>query len=112
AIGFIHSYVTGAHERQLRDALQARLPQLSISISSEVSPQMREFERFNTVCANAYVKPLIKSYLARLVVTLKKEGADCPVFMIHSGGGIISVQSAAEFPVRLVESGPAGGAIF
>ncbi|OLS60337.1 hydantoinase/oxoprolinase family protein [Pseudomonas putida] len=112
AIGFIHSYVNGAHERQLRDALQARLPQLSISISSEVSPQMREFERFNTVCANAYVKPLIKSYLDRLVITLKKEGADCPVFMIHSGGGIISVQSAAELPVRLVESGPAGGAIF
>ncbi|MFJ7005142.1 hydantoinase/oxoprolinase family protein [Pseudomonas putida] len=112
AVGFIHSYVNGAHERQLRDALQARLPQLSISISSEVSPQMREFERFNTVCANAYVKPLIKSYLDRLVVTLKQEGADCPVFMIHSGGGIISVQSAAEFPVRLVESGPAGGAIF
>lgn len=112
AIGFIHSYVNGAHERQLRDALQARLPQLSISISSEVSPQMREFERFNTVCANAYVKPLIKSYLDRLVVTLKESGADCPVFMIHSGGGIISVQSAAEFPVRLVESGPAGGAIF
>ncbi|GAB7531439.1 hydantoinase/oxoprolinase family protein [Pseudomonas sp. 3A(2025)] len=112
AIGFIHSYVNGVHERQLRDALQARLPNVSISISSEVSPQMREFERFNTVCANAYVKPLIKSYLDRLVVTLKAQGADCPVFMIHSGGGIISVQSAAEFPVRLVESGPAGGAIF
>lgn len=112
AIGLIHSYVNGAHERQLRDALQRRLPAVSISISSEVSPQMREFERFNTVCANAYVKPLIKSYLDRLLVTLKAAGATCPVFMIHSGGGIISVQSAAEFPVRLVESGPAGGAIF
>ncbi|WP_419709575.1 hydantoinase/oxoprolinase family protein [Pseudomonas sp. NFX224] len=112
AVGLIHSYVNGAHERLLRDALQRRLPQVSVSISSEVSPQMREFERFNTVCANAYVKPLIKSYLDRLVVTLKQSGADCPVFMIHSGGGIISVQSAAEFPVRLVESGPAGGAIF
>lgn len=112
AVGFIHSYVNGAHERLVRDALQRRLPNVSVSISSEVSPQMREFERFNTVCANAYVKPLIKSYLDRLVVTLKAQGADCPVFMIHSGGGIISVQSAAEFPVRLVESGPAGGAIF
>lgn len=112
AVGLIHSYVNGAHERLLRDALQSRLPDVSVSISSEVSPQIREFERFNTVCANAYVKPLIKSYLDRLVVTLKKSGADCPVFMIHSGGGIISVQSAAEFPVRLVESGPAGGAIF
>ena len=73
---------------------------------------MREFERFNTVCANAYVKPPIKSYLDRLVVSLKEIGVDCPVFMIHSGGGIISVESASEFPVRLVESGPAGGAIF
>lgn len=112
AIGFIHSYMNGAHERMLREALAARLPHVEISISSEVSPQMREFERFNTVCANAYVKPIIKSYLDRLVVTLKQEGAECPVFMIHSGGGIISVESAAEFPVRLVESGPAGGAIF
>ena len=112
AIGFIHSYMNGAHEQMLRDALIERLPHVAVSISSEVSPQMREFERFNTVCANAYVKPIIKSYLDRLVVTLKQEGAHCPVFMIHSGGGIISVESAAEFPVRLVESGPAGGAIF
>ncbi|CAI3133025.1 Acetophenone carboxylase gamma subunit [Acinetobacter calcoaceticus] len=112
AIGFIHSYMNGAHEQMLRDALVEKLPHVSVSISSEVSPQMREFERFNTVCANAYVKPIIKSYLDRLVVTLKEEGANCPVFMIHSGGGIISVESAAEFPVRLVESGPAGGAIF
>ena len=112
AIGFIHSYMNGAHEQMLRDALVARLPHVAVSISSEVSPQMREFERFNTVCANAYVKPIIKSYLDRLVVTLKQQGAHCPVFMIHSGGGIISVESAAEFPVRLVESGPAGGAIF
>ncbi|WP_287907367.1 hydantoinase/oxoprolinase family protein [Acinetobacter sp.] len=112
AIGFMHSYINGGHERTLRDALLKRLPHLSISISHEVSPQIREFERFNTVCANAYVKPIIKSYLDRLVVTLKEEGANCPVFMIHSGGGIISVKSAAEFPVRLVESGPAGGAIF
>ena len=112
AIGFLHSYINGQHEGMLRDALLAKLPHLSVSVSHEVSPQMREFERFNTVCANAYVKPIIQSYLDRLVVTLKKEGAHCPVFMIHSGGGIISVQSAAEFPVRLVESGPAGGAIF
>lgn len=112
AIGFIHAYVNGAHEVQVRDALLKRLPNLSVSISSEVSPQMREFERFNTVCANAYVKPAIKSYLDRLVVSLKEIGVGCPVFMIHSGGGIVSVESASEFPVRLVESGPAGGVIF
>lgn len=112
AVGFIHAYANGAHEVAMRDALLARMPGLSVSISSEVSPQMREFERFNTVCANAYVKPAIKSYLGRLVVSLKEIGVGCPVFMIHSGGGIVSVESASEFPVRLVESGPAGGAIF
>ncbi len=73
---------------------------------------MREFQRFNTVCANAYVKPLMASYLNRLVGRLREEGLVAPVFMIHSGGGIISIESAIEFPVRLLESGPAGGAIF
>ena len=84
AIGFIHAYANGAHEIAVRDAIVKRLPGLSVSISSEVSPQMREFERFNTVCANAYVKPAIKSYLDRLVVSLKDIGVRCPVFMIHS----------------------------
>jgi len=112
AVGFIHSYLNGEHERRFRDRLLARKPDLSVSISSEVSPQMREFQRFNTVCANAYVKPLMASYLNRLVDRLHDEGLVAPVFMIHSGGGIISVDSAIEFPVRLLESGPAGGAIF
>jgi len=112
AIGFIHAYVNGAHEERMRDALAKRLPHVSISISSEVSPQLREFERFNTVCANAYVRPLMQSYLERLVARIADAGAQCPVFIMHSGGGIVSVESAARFPVRLVESGPAGGAIF
>lgn len=111
AIGFIHSYMNPAHEARAR-AIIARKTGLPISISSEVSPQMREFERFNTVCANAYVRPQMADYLGRLQVRLKEKGAGCPVFMIHSGGGLISVETAAEFPVRLVESGPAGGAIF
>src|SRR5690625_375442 len=96
----------------MRDAIARRLPDVSLSISSEVSPQMREFERFNTVCANAYVRPQMADYLHRLQDRLKEMGATCPVFMIHSGGGLIDVETAAEFPVRLVESGPAGGAIF
>ncbi|CAM3650121.1 hydantoinase/oxoprolinase family protein (plasmid) [Agrobacterium radiobacter] len=112
AIGFIHSYLNGAHEKVVRERLLAKKPDISVSISSEVSPQMREFQRFNTVCANAFVKPLMASYLNRLVGRLTEEGTRCPVFMIHSGGGIISVESAVEFPVRLLESGPAGGAIF
>ena len=111
AVGFIHSYMNLDHERRARDIL-ARRVKAPISISSEVSPQMREFERFNTVCANAYVRPLMATYLARLQSRLRDLGATCPVFLIHSGGGLVSVETAAEFPVRLVESGPAGGAIF
>lgn len=112
AVGFINSYVNGVHERRMRDALAVRLPTLSVSISSEVSPQLREFDRFNTVCANAYVRPQMQAYLDRLVDQLRETGVTCPVFIMHSGGGIISVESAARFPVRLIESGPAGGAIF
>ncbi|MGD9507884.1 MAG: hydantoinase/oxoprolinase family protein [Geminicoccaceae bacterium] len=111
AIGFIHAYANPAHERRAREILAAKLD-IPISISAEVSPQMREFERFNTVCANAYVRPRMAHYLARLQSRLRDLGATCPVFMIHSGGGLISVETAAEFPVRLIESGPAGGAIF
>ncbi len=111
AIGFIHSYANPAHEERAREII-ARHVRVPISISCEVSPQMREFERFNTVCANAYVRPRMSDYLARLQVRLAEMGAGCPVFMIHSGGGLVSVATAAEFPVRLVESGPAGGAIF
>lgn len=73
---------------------------------------MREYERFNTVVANAYIKPLMKSYLGRLEGRLRDEGVTCNIFLMHSGGGIISLKSAADFPVRLVESGPAGGAVF
>lgn len=112
AVGLLHSYVNDAHEKMVRDVLAERMPDAMISLSSEVSPQMREYERFNTTIANAFIKPLMKSYLGRLRERLKAEGADCPVFLIHSGGGIISLESAADFPVRLVESGPAGGAVF
>ena len=112
AIGFIHSYLNPVHEERARGILAQGLPDIPISISAEVSPQMREYERFNTVCANAYVRPLMEDYLTRLKSRLEDAGADCPVFMIHSGGGLISVASAIQFPVRLVESGPAGGAIF
>ena len=112
AIGFIHAYVDGTHERLFRDLLLERLPDVAVSISSEVSPQMREFERFNTVCANAYVQPLMASYLRELDGQLQALGARCPVYLIHSGGGLMSVDSAVRFPVRLIESGPAGGAIF
>jgi N-methylhydantoinase A len=112
AVGLLHSYLNDTHERMIRDLLVKKLPQVMVSISSEVSPQMREYERFNTVVANAYIKPMMKSYLDRLEQRLAMEGIGCKIFLMHSGGGIISLESAAEFPVRLVESGPAGGAVF
>ena len=112
AVGLIHSYLNDAHEKMIRDVLLEKLPSVMISLSSEVSPQMREYERFNTTVANAYIKPLMKSYLSRLGIRIGAEGVACKIFLMHSGGGIISLESAAEFPVRLVESGPAGGAVF
>ena len=112
AIGLIHSYLNDTHEKLVRDVLAERVPDIMISLSSEVSPQMREYERFNTVVANAYIKPLMKSYLGRLEGRLQDEGINCSIFLMHSGGGIISIENAANFPVRLVESGPAGGAVF
>ncbi len=112
AVGFMHSYRNPDHERRFRELLLGAAPSAAVSLSCEVSPQMREFERFNTVCANAYVQPLIASYLRRLKSELHRMGAACPLLLIHSGGGLISSDAAAAFPVRLVESGPAGGAIF
>jgi len=112
AVGLIHSYLNDTHEKLVRDVLAEKMPNAMVSLSCEVSPQMREYERFNTVVANAFIKPLMKSYLGRLEGRLQEQGVRCPIFLMHSGGGIISIESAAEFPVRLVESGPAGGAVF
>lgn len=112
AIGFLHAYANDEHEQLVASIFREKLPGVMLSLSSEVSPQMREYERFNTTVANAYIKPLMKSYLSRLRERLGDEGIACPIFLMHSGGGIISLESAAEFPVRLVESGPAGGAVF
>ena len=112
AVGLMHSYLNSAHETMICDVIAAKMPTVAISLSSEVSPQMREYERFNTVVANAYIKPMMKSYLDRLDGQLRIEGVEGSIFLMHSGGGLISLESAADFPVRLVESGPAGGAVF
>src|SRR6516165_10347490 len=112
AIGFLHSFTNPAHERRAGEILAMRLPGVAITLSSDVSPEMREYERFSTACANAYVQPLIGRYLAALEAMLRREGVLCPLFLMLSGGGLTAVETAIRFPVRLVESGPAGGAIF
>jgi N-methylhydantoinase A len=112
AVGLMHAYANDAHERAMAEALRRAAPGLSVSLSSVVSPQIRELPRFNTVIANAYVQPPVAAYLGRLVAALEEAGIGAPVFMMHSGGGLISVETAADQPVRLLESGPAGGAIY
>ena len=111
AIGYMHAYLDGTHERRTRDILAETLPGVSISISSEVSPEIREYERWSTAVANAYVQPVMDRYLGRLDTALRKLGVTCPLFMITSGGGLAALETARKFPIRLVESGPAGGAI-
>ena len=112
AVGFLHSFVNPAHERRVRDILGHALPDLPVSLSSEVSPEMREWERFSTAAANAYVQPMIAGYLGRLQTGLREMGLCAPVFLMLSGGGLTTIETACRFPIRLVESGPAGGAIF
>jgi N-methylhydantoinase A len=112
AVGFLHSFTNPSHERRVGEILADRLPGVPVTLSSDVSPEMREYERFSTACANAYVQPLIGRYLANLEALLRQEGFSCPLFLMLSGGGLTAVETAIRFPVRLVESGPAGGAIF
>ncbi|ETW98218.1 MAG: methylhydantoinase [Candidatus Entotheonella factor] len=112
AIGFLHSYMNADHEERAREILRSHLPELEITLSSEVSPEMREYERISTACANAYVQPLMSQHLRGLERELADEGVRCPLYLMLSGGGITTLDTAVRFPVRLVESGPAGGAIF
>lgn len=112
AIGFLHAFVNPAHEQRAAAIVREMWPELPVSLSSEVSPEMREWERFSTTVANAYVQPLMARYLGRLEVGLREIGVSCPLFLMLSGGGLTTIETAARFPIRLVESGPAGGAIF
>jgi len=112
AVGLLHSFTNPDHERRVGDAIARRLPELAVTLSCEVSPEMREYERFSTACANAYLQPLIGRYVAKLDRELGRAGFRCPLLLMTSGGGITTSETAIRFPVRLVESGPAGGAIF
>ena len=112
AIGLIHAYAHDAHEKRLRELFAKALgEQVTICLSSEVAPEIREYERFSTTVANAYVRPLMSGYLKRLQSELTQRGLKAPLFLMMSGGGLTTLETAARFPIRLVESGPAGGAI-
>jgi len=111
AICLLHSYLNPSHEQKLREQIRQLRPQWSVTLSSEVCPEIREFDRACTTLANAYIKPLMSTYLYNLELALKDIGFTCPLFIVTSGGGITTVKTAAEFPIRLVESGPSGGAV-
>jgi N-methylhydantoinase A len=110
AVGLLHAYANPKHERAVADRVRALWPAASVCISSEVCPEIREFERFSTTVANAYVQPLMSRYLQALQERLQALGLRCPLFLVTSGGGLTTLQTAMRFPIRLVESGPAGGA--
>jgi N-methylhydantoinase A len=112
AIGFLHAYAHPAHEQRAAEILRAHLPPaVTICVSHEVCPEIREYERFVSTCANAYVRPLMAGYLTRLRAELTARGVAAPMFLMMSGGGLTTLESATRLPIRLVESGPAGGAI-
>ncbi|MEM9844660.1 MAG: hydantoinase/oxoprolinase family protein, partial [Pseudomonadota bacterium] len=111
AICLLHAYANSEHEVRLRDLLSAELPDLAISISSEISPEAREFDRLCTTTANAYVQPMMARYLTTFQQEFSQAGVRCPILMMTASGGMCALEAAARFPIRLVESGPAGGAI-
>src|SRR5215469_5990834 len=111
AICFLHAFTNPANERTAGVLLQELLPGVAISLSSDVLPQIKEYERSSTTVINAYVKPLTVGYLGRLEQGLAREGLAAPLQIMLSNGGIGSSQIAAAYPVRLVESGPVAGAV-
>lgn len=112
AIGFLHAHANPLHEERAAKVLSRLLPGVALSLSSRISPEIGEYQRFSTTAANAYVQPLIAAYLDRLEAGLAIMGIAAPVFMFLSNGGLCHLDTARAFPIRLVESGPAGGAIF
>jgi 5-oxoprolinase (ATP-hydrolysing) len=111
AVCFLHSYRNPAHERAVAKMIREEVPELSVSISSEVVPEIREYERTSTTVCNAYVRPLVDRYLERLESELEDEGFRGRFYLMQSSGGLASSETIRRLPIRLLESGPAGGAL-
>ena len=111
AVTFLHSYINGEHERKARDFFERALDGRYVCISSEILPEVREFERTSTTVANAYLGPVLERYLSRLAQRLETLGYDGPVLITHSGGGVMSIDAARRIPARVCQSGPAAGVV-
>jgi N-methylhydantoinase A len=111
AVALIHAYANPTHEQRIGELLAKLCPEVSVTLSSAACPEAREYERTSTAIANAYVQPLMSGYLKRLAQALVELGYRRPIHLMTSGGSLAALDTAARFPVRLIESGPAGGAI-
>ena len=111
AISLLHAYANPLHERRLAMLIQAARPDIPVSLSSGISPEIREYERCSTTVLNALLMPVVKAYLDRLEARLGEDGFSPLVFLVQSNGGVCSLRVAAEQPARLLLSGPSGGAL-
>jgi N-methylhydantoinase A len=111
AVSFLHGFRNPAHERRVAEILAEETPEMVVSLSSEVSPEIREYERTSTTIANVYARPLVERYLRLLEERLRRLGFDGSLYIMLSNGGTASIETARNFPVRLLESGPAAGAL-
>ncbi len=111
AVGLLHADIDGTHERAIRDALVAAIDSVDVSISSEIDPQYREFERFSTTVVNAALSPIVRAYLERVGSGIRALGVLAPVFVMRSDGGMTALEHAGRRPASLIESGPASGVI-
>ena len=111
AVGLLHADVDGEHERTVATALREAIPAAEISLSSEIDPQYREYERFSTTVLNAALAPIVQAYLERVARGVRAAGVQAPIFVMRSDGGMAALKSASRRPATLIESGPASGVI-
>ena len=111
AVSFLHGFRNPAHERRVAEILAEEAPEITVSLSSEVAPEIREYERTSTTVANVYVRSLVERYLLSLEKRLRRLGFGGTLYIMLSNGGTASVETACQFPIRLLESGPAAGAL-
>jgi N-methylhydantoinase A len=111
AVGLLHADVDGSHEREIAEALKAAVPDVEVSLSSEIDPQYREYERFSTTVVNAALAPIVYAYLERVARGVRAAGVQAPIFVMRSDGGMAALKSASRRPATLIESGPASGVI-
>lgn len=111
AVVLLHAYVNPAHEQRIEAKIAAALPDIHISTSADVSPKYREYERTNTTVANCYVKPVVSNYVSRLQSALNEKQFKSDLFIMQSSGGLVPPDFARDYPIRIVESGPAAGVL-